>query len=128
MTRRVLVIDDETDACNLVAAFLEPLGYGILVAESGEAGLALAATESPDMIILDLMMPDMDGYEVCRALRRRPETRQIPVIMITASPDPALNREAYAAGAQACVPKPFRREALVVAVEAVMAGIPRQNS
>lgn len=65
---------------------------------------------------LDLQMPGMDGYQVCEILR-----------MVTASDDPALNRKAYAAGAQACVPKPFRRDGLMAAIDAALAGMPRRG-
>ncbi len=75
------------------------------------------------MVLLDLQMPGMDGYKVCQVLRRGVRTRQIPVVVMTASDDPHLNREAYAAGAQACVPKPFRKEGLIAAVEAALSGM-----
>ena len=71
-------------------------------------------------------MPGMDGFEVCRLLRRDPATKAIPVIMITASDDPALNRKAYAVGAQACVPKPLRQDALIATIQAVW-GAARQG-
>ncbi len=121
MPKRALVIDDEKEIRELVAAFLETLDYEVLSAEGGEPGLHLAATASPDLVILDIAMPDLDGYEVCRRLHEDAATRQIPVIMITASTDPALTRKAYGAGAQACVPKPFRREAFLAAVRTVVA-------
>jgi len=127
MAKRALVIDDEADTREIVAAFLEPVGYQIRTAEGGEPGLLLAAAESPDLVIVDLSMPEMNGYDVCRALRHNPRTRHIPVIVLTASADPALVRKAYAAGAQACVTKPFRREALIAAIRAVVAGVPRVN-
>lgn len=122
---RALVIDDEAGIREIVAAYLEPLGYEVLTADRAERGLALAAKQAPDIVIVDLMMPDMDGYAFCRALRQATGTPGVPVIMITASHDPALTGRAYAAGAQACVPKPFRREALITAVQAVVAGRPR---
>ena len=124
MAKRVLVIDDEAVIHTIVAAFLEPAGFQVLAAERGKAGLALASAQPPDLVLLDLMMPEMDGYAVCRALRQRPETRQVPVIMMTSSDDPALTRSAYDAGVQVCVPKPFRREALLAAIQAVEAWRP----
>jgi CheY-like chemotaxis protein len=127
MQKHVLVIDDEAAACNLVAAFLEPEGYNVRAANGGVAGLTLASTEAPDIVLLDLQMPGMDGYEVCRRLRRGPKTSAIPVVMLTASDDPHLNREAYAAGAQACVPKPFRKDSLIAIIEAALARRPWEN-
>jgi len=72
MRRRVLVIDDAAGARSLVAAFLEPMGYDVRAAEGGVPGLNLAEAEAPDIILLDLQMPGMDGYEVCRASARDP--------------------------------------------------------
>jgi len=123
MPMRALVIDDEPVTRRLVSAFLQQEGYDVLTAEGGDAGLKLAASDLPDLVVLDVMMPVMDGYEVCRALRREPATAKIPVVMVTASEDPGLTRNAYAAGAQACVPKPVRREALVATVNVLVAGL-----
>jgi len=123
MRKRVLVIDDESQTRELVAAVLGSSGYEVRGAMGGVHGLTLADADPPDIIILDLQMPHMDGYEVCRSLRQGAKTRHLPVIILTASDDPALNRKAYAAGAQACVPKPFRRDSLVAAIEAVLASV-----
>jgi CheY-like chemotaxis protein len=117
----VLVIDDEAQTRELVAAVLGSSGYEVRGAEGGVKGIALADTEPPDVVLLDVQMPGMNGYEVCRVLRQGPKTRRIPVVMLTASDDPHLNREAYAAGAQACVPKPFRQEGLIAVIEAALA-------
>jgi CheY-like chemotaxis protein len=117
----VLVIDDESQTRELVAAVLGSSGYEVRGAEGGVNGLTLADTEPPDVVLLDVQMPGMNGYEVCRVLRQGPKTRRIPVVMLTASDDPHLNREAYAAGAQACVPKPFRKEGLIAVIEAALA-------
>jgi CheY-like chemotaxis protein len=121
----VLVIDDDSQTRELVAAVLGSSGYEVRGAEGGGPGLSLAAAEPPDVVLLDVQMPGMDGYEVCRVLRQDAKTRQIPVVMLTASDDPHLNREAYAAGAQACVLKPFRTEGLIAAIEAALTGMPR---
>ena len=118
MRKRVLVIDDDAQARALVAASLESKGSEVRGATGGVNGLTLADAEPPDAILLDLRMPGMDGYEVCRILRQGPKTGSIPVVMLTASDDPHLNREAYAAGAQACVPKPFRKDSLIAVIEA----------
>jgi len=123
MRTRVLVIDDDAQTRDLVATFLKSSGYEVRGAEGGVHGLTLADADPPDIIILDLQMPRMDGYEVCRILRQGAKTRHLPVIILTASDDPALNRKAYAIGAQACVPKPFRGEGLVAAIKTVLAGV-----
>jgi len=125
MPKRVLVIDDDAQLRAFVAASLESEGYEVRGATGGMNGLTLADAEPPDVILLDLRMPGMDGYEVCRILRQGRKTRQIPVIILTVSDDPHLNREAYAAGAQACVLKPFRKEALIAAIRVVLTGMLR---
>ena len=115
------MIDDDAQVRALVAAILESEGYEVRGATGGVEGLTLADTEPPDVVLLDLQMPGMNGYEVCRVLRQGPKTRRIPVVMVTASDDPHLNREAYAAGAHACVPKPFRKEGLIAIIQAALA-------
>lgn len=127
MRKRVLVIDDDPKARDLVAAFLDSASYTVRGAEDGATGLRLAAAEPPDVVVLDVQMPGMDGYKVCQILRRGVQTRRIPIVMLTASDDLHLNREAYAAGAQACVPKPFRKEGLIAAIEAALSGMPREK-
>jgi CheY-like chemotaxis protein len=116
---RVLVIDDEVRDRELAGAILQTSGYEVHHAKSGAHGLEQASAAPPDVILLDVQMPGMDGFDVCRLLRRAPATRAIPVILITASDDPALNRKAYAVGAQACVPKPLRGDALIATVRSV---------
>ncbi|HSD49762.1 MAG TPA: response regulator [Candidatus Methylomirabilis sp.] len=125
---RVLVIEDEVAVREGIAALLVLEGYEVLGAEGGELGLQLASAERPHAIFLDVGLPDLDGYEVCRRLHQNPATRGIPVVMVTGSGDPALNRRAYAAGAKACVPKPFRSEALIATLEAALAGKRRQRA
>jgi CheY-like chemotaxis protein len=116
---QVLVIDDEVRDRELAGAILQTSGYEVRHAESGVHGLQEVNAAPPDVILLDVQMPGMDGFEVCRLLRRAPRTKKIPVIMITASDDPALNRKAYAVGAQACIPKPLRGNALIATIQAV---------
>jgi putative two-component system response regulator len=122
MSTRVLVIDDDAQSRQLVAAVLAGQGYEVAEAPSGVIALALADANLPALILLDVTMPGMDGYEVCRVLRQGERTKGVPVVMLTVSEDIALNRKAYEAGAQACVPKPFRREGLVATIQAVLTG------
>lgn len=128
MRRRVLVIEDNARDRELVKDLLEEAQCEVQVAEGGGLGLSLATTEPPDIILLDLHLPDMDGYEVCRLLRQDSRLQDVPIVIITASDDPALNRLAYEAGAQACVLKPVRPKALLITLEAAMAGMRRGKS
>lgn len=122
---QILIADDDPGIRDLLRDMVEGLGYEAISLPNGAA--ALAAGEPPDVVLLDLQMPGMDGYKVCQVLRRGVRTRQIPVVMMTASDDPHLNREAYAAGAQACVPKPFRKEGLIAAIQAAVSGMSREK-
>jgi two-component system cell cycle response regulator/putative two-component system response regulator len=126
MSVRVLVIDDDPKGRELVKAVLDPDSFLVRTADRGVSGLTQADADPPDVIVLDVQMPGMDGYEVCRVLRHGKKTRRIPVVMLTACDDTSLNRKAFAAGAQMCVTKPFRREALVTAITVAMQMTPEQ--
>ncbi len=84
----VLVVDDLPQNVRLLDAVLSPRGYRILGAASGQQALNMLAVERPDLVLLDILMPGMDGYEVCRSTRQNPATAFLPVVMITASGDP----------------------------------------
>ena len=84
MTEKILIIDDDVDTVRLVGLMLQRQGYQISAATNGEQGLAKAFEERPDVILLDVMMPDMDGYEVTRRLRKNPTTKDTPILMFTA--------------------------------------------
>ena len=125
----LLAVDDRPDNLfvleQLVQAYLPDIK--LITAKGAEEGLALAASGPIDGALIDVQMPGMDGYEVCRILRKGAQTRHIPIVMLTAADDPALNRKAFAAGAQACVPKPFRREGLIAAIEIAVTYKPRET-
>jgi len=108
VTRRILVIDDEEDIQEVLQTSLEIIaGWEVLRARSGPEGLARAAAEQPDAILLDVMMPDMDGPATFRKLQADAATRDIPVILLTARVQ-AADRHAFAAlGAPGFIPKPF---------------------
>ena len=122
-TARILVVDDDRLLRQMVRDQLEIADFAVGEAVDGADGLAQAAASHPDLILLDLMMPDLDGYTVCRSMKADLATRAIPVIFLTASADLALNRLAYAAGAAACLTKPFRREGLLAVVNTTLQGV-----
>lgn len=121
MTQRILVIDDDPTIQQFAATVLQASGFQVETAASGLAGLGKAGTHPPALVLLDVMMPGLDGYEVCRKLRQGAKTAEVPVIMLTASNEPGLNRKAYEAGAHACVLKPIRIESLIATINAVLA-------
>ncbi len=84
MTEKILIVDDDLDTLRLVGLMLQRQGYQISAATNGEQGIAKAIEEKPDLVLLDVMMPDMDGYEVTRRLRKNPTTESIPILMFTA--------------------------------------------
>jgi CheY-like chemotaxis protein len=115
-TARILVVDDDPLIRQLMGNLLEITDFEVRGAVDGADGLAQVAAFHPDVILLDLMLPDLDGYTVCRTLKADPATRAIPVIFLTASLGLARTRQA-AAGAVACLPKPFELNALLAVVE-----------
>ena len=121
--KRVLIIDDEEDLCVLAAYALTAnrSDLEVISAKDGPSGLERARVEKPAAIVLDINMPRMDGYEVCRRLKADAATRDIPVVMLTASSDPHLNQKAFDAGVVACLTKPYRQAALVNCVDMALA-------
>lgn len=128
MPWRLLLVEGDLRERELLKEYLSLAGYVVQSAETGTLALKLAVAQPPDLLLLDLHLPDMDGYEVCRLLCQEPQTRDVPVVIVTESEDLTLHRHAYAAGAQACVPKPVRRPALVATIEAVLAGARRKKA
>jgi len=119
----ILVVDDDRWVRQTLRDLLAPADCAVTEAGDGGTALAQAAALQPDVILLDLMMPGLDGYTVCHRLQANPATRTIPVIVLTASLDRSLNRRAYAAGAVACLTKPFRREALLAVIRTALQGV-----
>jgi len=117
---KILVVDDVIDNIRLLSLELQHQGYAALTASSGRQGLEIAATEHPDVILLDVMMPDMDGIEVCRRLKADPETRMIPVILVTAMGLDENVVTGLDAGADDYVSKPYRREVLAARIRAAL--------
>lgn len=107
MPHRILIVDDEPHIVELVRVCLEDPGFEILEARDGETGLAMARQILPDVILLDVMMPRMDGYAVCRALKEDSRTSAIPVVMLTAKGLEADRQRGLEAGADAYLSKPF---------------------
>jgi sigma-B regulation protein RsbU (phosphoserine phosphatase) len=116
----VLLVDDGPENRMLIRAILERAGYQVLVADSGAAGLHLLEQHQPDLIVLDYMMPEMDGAEVARRVRARERTQDVPIIMLTASHEEPHIEEAFAAGVNDYITKPVDRRILAARVEAMI--------
>jgi two-component system alkaline phosphatase synthesis response regulator PhoP len=115
--KTVLVVDDERHIVDLVRLYLEKEGYAVIPASNGEEALALHDRHDPDMVILDLMLPRVDGFEVCREIRRRGDT---PILMLTARTDDIDAIVGLELGADDYVTKPFNPRALVARVKAIL--------
>src|SRR5580700_3950099 len=109
----VLAIDDDADSLLLIACLLGAEGYNVLTAASGEAGLAICATAHPDIILLDIRMPGMDGYETCRRLKVDEATRHIPVGFLSAARDSDECLQGFLLGAVDFISKPYQTEELL---------------
>jgi CheY-like chemotaxis protein len=116
----VLVVDDDPLHRALVRDQLQPAGFIVLEAADGVEGLARARVRKPDVILLDAMMPRLDGFATCEQLKADPATLAIPVIFVTGSPDRSVNVRAYALGALACIRKPFHLETLLAMVQVAL--------
>ncbi len=121
MPEKILVVDDDVDTLRLVGLMLQRQGYQIVAANNGQQALASAQSEDPDLILLDVMMPDMDGYEVTRKLRASPNTASIPIIMFTAKSQVDDKVEGFDAGVDDYLTKPTQPRELFAHVKAVLA-------
>jgi two-component system alkaline phosphatase synthesis response regulator PhoP len=117
---KILVVEDQEEIAALLKFKLKNSGYDVLLAENGKNGLESARNNSPDLIVLDVMMPVMNGVEMLKALKSDDNLKSIPVIMLTAqSSEPAVV-EGFKLGADDYITKPFRTQEFVARVEAVL--------
>ena len=117
----ILVVDDEPDLVEIVRFRLEREGHTILSAADGPTGLVAAFTRHPDLVILDVMMPGIDGFEVLRRMKSEPRMANIPVVMLTARTDYSAKATAWEEYAQTYVTKPFDLDELTAAVNSLLA-------
>jgi len=120
MPRTILVIDDEPELVKLLDYNLSKAGYLVISAKDGEAGLAAARKHAPDAIILDIMMPGLDGWEVCKRLRQDPATAALPLLMLTAKGEEGDRVLGLELGADDYLTKPFGVRELVARVKALL--------
>lgn len=126
--RKVLVIDDIEDDIRIIEKGLKPFGYEVLKARNGEEGLKIAKTELPDIILLDIMMPGVDGYKVCEELRSDYATRDIPILFVSAKVETPDIIEAFQRGGDDYITKPFSLQELAARVNAAMRIKERQDN
>lgn len=118
ITGKILIIDDEPVNLKALVAFLELHGFSIMVAGSGEEGLAILKENRPDLVLLDIVMPMMDGFEVCQAIKADPASATIPVIFISSLSSVEDKVKAFATGGVDFVTKPFQQQEVLARVSA----------
>lgn len=118
--KKILVVDDEIGALTLIGIMLERGGFEVLKAQNADAALAVLENETPDLFILDVMMPGMNGIELCQLLRSRPQTEEIPILILSARGDAKSVIQGIEAGATDYLLKPIFHHNLVAKVRSVM--------
>src|SRR5713101_1616969 len=116
MSKRVLVVEDQEDNRQILRDLLASVGYEMIEAYDGEGALVAARTQNPDLILMDVQMPVLDGYEATRRIKAQPELRHIPIIVVTSYALSGDDAKARAAGADAYVAKPFSPRQLLATV------------
>ena len=122
---RILVVEDDTDIASLIVHFLTPAGYESEVVANGSDALAAARRRPPDLIILDRMLPGLDGLEICRALRADPDLGAVPILMLTARAEEVDRIAGFETGADDYVTKPFSPKELVARIGALLRRVRR---
>lgn len=117
---KILMIEDEKNILKSVAMYLEGHGYTVLVADCGLTGIKEAEQNIPDLIILDLVLPDIDGYTVCKTLREHPKTSEIPILIMSAKSQQNDIDKAFKSGANDYITKPFEPQVLIETINKVM--------
>jgi DNA-binding response OmpR family regulator len=119
---RILVVEDQDSIRRMIEALVGARGYQVTAVSTGTKAIDVATTDPPDMVLLDLMIPGYDGFEVCRRLRADPLTQTVPILVISALDDPESRTKAATAGATAYYTKPFSPMALLKEIDRHRAG------
>lgn len=128
MSKRLLVVDDEPNLLRAVAACLNAEGYEVSTARSGREALVQLAEAVPDLVVSDIRMPGMDGYQLARQLRGAPRTALVPIVFLTAKDDTADRIEGFRAGVDAYLTKPFEPDELIAVVDGILNRVERTHS
>jgi len=122
MSKRILIIEDDRSTVRLMEYTLQQAGYEVIVASDGFEGLRSALSESPDLVILDIMLPGLDGYEVCHRLRQKSETASLPILIISAKARQDDKDVGFKMGADDYLTKPVDPSEIMAKVEALLVG------
>jgi len=124
---KILVVDDEIYIVHILDFSLGVEGYDVMTALDGEQALAKVAQDKPDLIVLDIMMPKLDGYETCKALKSAPETQDIPIILLSAKGRNVDQKVGFEVGADDYITKPFSPRKLVERINSILGQTSRQD-
>jgi two-component system cell cycle response regulator DivK len=116
MSKRILVVEDQEDNCQIIRDMLAATAYEVMEAESGEQALAAVAKQRPDLILMDIQLPGIDGYEVTRRIKADPASRSIPIFAVTSYALSGEEQKARAAGCDEYVPKPYSPRQLLAKI------------
>jgi len=120
--KRILIIDDEPELVKAITVRFKASGYEVISADDGQQGLDKAEEIKPDLILLDIIMPKKDGYEVCKNLKSKPKTKDIPILILTAAGQQGLKKRCMEAGADEVIKKPFETTELLELVNKFLQG------
>ncbi len=120
MNKKILIIEDDPSALRFVGYALEQEGYQVLTATNGLAGIRKVQNEEPDLIVLDIMLPGIDGFEICHRLRAEPQTAQLPILMLSAKAQEVDKATALKVGADDYISKPWCRSELVTKIATML--------
>jgi len=120
MQKKILIVEDEESLLKLESILLTTKGYLVQGATTGMAALEAVALEAPDLILLDIMLPELDGFEVCEQIKKNPETRHIPIVFLTAKKTPEDIRRGEEVGADQYITKPFKSAMVMQVIEQLL--------
>ncbi len=120
MQKKILIVEDEESLLKLESILLTTKGYLVQGATTGLAALEAIASETPDLILLDIMLPELDGFEVCKQVKKNPQTRHIPIIFLSAKKTPEDLARSKEVGADQYITKPFKSARVMEAIEKLL--------
>ncbi len=118
--KKILVVDDESDVTELLAYHLKAKGFSVEAVNNPNSSIGLARTFLPDLVILDVMMPELNGIQICRMLRADPKLKRVPVIFLTAKAEESDRIQGFETGADDYIPKPFSAKEVVLRVQSIL--------
>ncbi|WP_243374454.1 response regulator [Geotalea sp. SG265] len=121
-SKKILIVEDEESLLKLESILLSSKGYAVVGVMDGNAALQEVKSNRPDLVVLDVMLPEMDGFEVCRRIKENPETSGIPIVMLTAKKSNNDVERGKQAGAEAYITKPFRSAKVIEVIESLISG------